>query len=700
MSGAVRRGRGLTARIAVILTVYTTILLGVALLAVGARLGRDVKAIVLDNGTKAAETHSSELGEMLDKFRAQLRLVAERREFLSKDRRAAQALVMELKDSFSAEVADVFVAWPDGKAYSSKNPSFDVSERDYFKKIMGKWSDWEVADPVVSKTLGVPVVVAAYPVKDAEGAVLAMVGLQIQVDALSALVGSIKVGKSGYGWLVTRSGVVIAHPDPANVMSLDVANADEKGYRGLSAFGASMLENQWGTGYWFAPDGVRYVTYYFAVKNSSSWILAIDQRADEADSSVMSIVYLLVALLAVGVAVTIAISVVIARSIARPLALAARGFRELAEGEADLTRSIAIRRDDEIGALVGDFNVFLARLREIVASLKEAQAELASIGDELHASVEGTASSITQISSGAEAARERARLQSRSVSQASSAVEEVARNVEGLEGQISEQAASVTQASASIEEMVGNIGSVTSSIARMAEEFRALIEASEEGSSRQATVGERIAQIAESSEALVEANEAIAAIASQTNLLAMNAAIEAAHAGDAGKGFSVVADEIRRLSESAADRSRTIGADLGGVQSAIADVVSASRESEAAFSAVVRRIGGIDAIVRELDAAMAEQAQGSAQVLEALKSMNDITSHVSSGSKEMAAGNATILQEMSSLRDMASDIEASMSEMAASASGISEGAGKVSAMADGTRGTIRRMEAAIGRFKV
>lgn len=55
-------------------------------------------------------------------------------------------------------------------------------------------------------------------------------------------------------------------------------------------------------------------------------------------------------------------------------------------------------------------------------------------------------------------------------------------------------------------------------------------------------------------------------IANQTNLLALNAAIEAARAGEHGKGFAVVANEVRKLAEQVNHSVEDITNIVGGIQ--------------------------------------------------------------------------------------------------------------------------------------
>jgi Methyl-accepting chemotaxis protein len=696
-----KRRISIVARIAVSFAGLVVIILGATAFIVARDVQSKVEKLIIDDSAQYVKAQAQQVGDGLEKLRWELNAMALQPQLRSVDKKAVATYIRPFEGKFSPEVASFFYAWSDGSEITAAGGSSSLADRQYFKDIMAGKTDWAVSAPVVAKTLGVPIIPIAEPVKNEKGEIVGVVGMSMKLEYFSQVVSAIKLGSGGYGWVVDGSGLMIAHPKAEYVMKLDITKADETaGYKGLSAFSKRVLSSDSGNGSYVTGDGAPMFSCFAAVPGSPGWKLGVTMPLAAFHAASSSIISLFLVVIAGTILVFIVIALIMGRSIAAPIVKIVSSIKELAEGEADLTRELEATRNDEIGDLSVDFNRFVAKLREIVVSLKAAQGELAAAGDTLKANAEETAGASAQISERVHGVGEKARRQAAGVAESSSAVEQIAKNIESLERLISDQAASVTEASASIEEMVGNIASVTSSIGKMADEFAALSSAAEEGRSIQDETGSRIGRIAESSETLLEANSTIAKIASQTNLLAMNAAIEAAHAGEAGKGFSVVADEIRNLAETASTQSRTIGAELGQIRTEIEELVSASQDSSEAFGRVMDKLSDTDKIVQEVKSAMIEQKEGSSQVLEALKSMNDITASVRSGSKEMSAGNATILEAMGTLRDSAAEIELSMEEMASGAAAIAEGARKVASVAEGTSGTIGKMEEAIGRFVV
>ncbi|MBU0934438.1 MAG: methyl-accepting chemotaxis protein, partial [Spirochaetes bacterium] len=332
---------------------------------------------------------------------------------------------------------------------------------------------------------------------------LGVAGVDIELATISRLVESIRPFENSTSLLVLSDGAVLAH---------QTAGLQDKNLKELydEAFVTAALQSL-GSGKVYAAPGTSQTTgrpSYLIMQPvrlgsmSQFWGLVIEIPLDTVLAPVRALTTLLV-ILAAATLVAIAAAIWFSlRASLKSLGKAAAAIRDIAEGEADLTKTISLKQRDEIGDLVQDFNRFVNKLRDIVTQLKHAQDLLASVGEELSASSHETASSTSQIMANIQGVRRQTEVQTQSVDDASSAVAQVARNIESLDTVISAQAASVTEASASIEQMVGNIEAVSGSIDKMADSFKGLIAASEEGRTKQEAVELRVREIASQSELL------------------------------------------------------------------------------------------------------------------------------------------------------------------------------------------------------
>ena len=375
-------------------------------------------------------------------------------------------------------------------------------------------------------------------------------------------------------------------------------------------------------------------------------------------------------------------------------------LKEMATGDADLTKRCKLFIRDEIGDLIIEFDSFLDKLQSIIKEVKQTKDNLSSSGEQLNTSSQDTSRAISEIIDNISSINTQIEGQNTSVKQAANAVDDISGSITGLNSLVDAQGMSVSQASSAVEQMVGNISSVNTSVDKMASSFNELTSNAKIGIAKQNDVNERIKMIESQSEMLLEANTTISSIAEQTNLLAMNAAIEAAHAGDAGKGFAVVADEIRKLSETSSEQSAAIGEQIAIIKDSIRQVVTASSESSDALNAVSEHIEKTSEIVESIKGAMAEQNAGSKQINEALRTMNTSQSDVQDASKEMESKNATILGEMSSLRETSALMQESMDEMSEGAQKVEESGGKLLGISQDVHAAINKIGSQIDLFKV
>ena len=541
--------------------------------------------------------------------------------------------------------------------------------------------------------------------------------LEERKSFIKELVRGIRYGTDGYFWIDTFDGVnVLLPPKPATEGTNRLDWTDQDGKYMVKEFIEIGKSDAGGFCDFKYPklgsDKPEPKRSYTAPYKPYSWVIGTGNYIDDIDAAVakeegnqLSLFRkILTQQVGIGFLVVIIACIVfvlvIVHIFVHPITRITENFKDISEGEGDLTAKLPVSGKDEIAQLSEYFNRTIEKLRTAISHIKTKSGDMQTLGDSLAGNASNTASAITQIISNIDQINDQIAGQSQGVHQAADAVDTIASSISQLDNMIERQSSSVADASSAVEEMIGNIASVNASVDKMAASFTILAQNTDTGVNKQKDVNERIQQIEEQSQMLHDANLAIASIASQTNLLAMNAAIEAAHAGEAGKGFAVVADEIRKLSETSSVQSKTIGQQLSNIKDSISGVVVASTEASEAFAIVSNKIGETEQLVTHIKNAMEEQNEGSQQINNALRGMNDSTGDVRHASKDIAGRNELILEEMQKLRSSTETMRQGVEEISSGAHRIGESGDILAKNSNDVRDAIDEISSQINLFKV
>jgi methyl-accepting chemotaxis protein len=327
-----------------------------------------------------------------------------------------------------------------------------------------------------------------------------------------------------------------------------------------------------------------------------------------------------------------------------PLQKITSGLKSITSGEADLTKRLTIRANDEIGELAGWFNAFIERLNNIIVDIgANAETVTAASGELLSVS--------EQMSDGAQDLSGRA-------NSVAVAAEEMSSNMNSVAAASEQASTNIGMVTDSASQMQSTLGEVATSCAKARE-------VSNDASTKVESASERVKLLGASAKQISKFTEVITDIAEQTNLLALNATIEAARAGEAGKGFAVVAGEIKSLAGQTAQATNDIREKILGIQNSTDDTVQDVTKISNVISDVNEIVATIAAAIEEQSATATEVAENIGQASTGIGEVNENVSQSSQVASEIA-------QDISGVNSVADDMYNRSSQMNQSATGLTD----------------------------
>ena len=238
---------------------------------------------------------------------------------------------------------------------------------------------------ILMTTFAVPV----YRISDqGSRSLYAVVTADVALQEIHSYLQRLRLGESGFGTLLSRTGIILSDKNPANIMRhYSEAHPDEMDIGTWREMFSAALAGQAVTRQLECPEiAGRCVTRMGALK-STGWPVAViysekeilaPLRQFQIKTAVLGCITLL--LLAVAV-------YTVTRRLTRPLSALAHASDDIARGELN-TPLPAARGDDEVARLVRSFTAMKKDLKSYIADLQAATASRARLEGELAAARE------------------------------------------------------------------------------------------------------------------------------------------------------------------------------------------------------------------------------------------------------------------------------------------------------------------------
>lgn len=331
--------------------------------------------LVVERNLDVAERTAEDIDRMFSEKVKMLRIAANSSEMKSMIPDAQKVLLKAIADADSdiqvaivADSAGNQIARSDGQAAVR---SITYRDRYYYQQIK-QTGETVFSSVLVGRSTGAPAIVIAEPIKDDYGQLAGILIANVNLHKIIDRINQIKIGQTGYAYMVTHDGRILLHPDRRLVeRSEDVSHL---------APVKALMNKQAGVAEYEFNNQKKFAAYSFIPQ--TGWGLVVQQPMEEAlydvsDVKRKAIMITFLAALLAGI-----FGITVARMMTKPIVDIAAAADRLAAGNLDA--SCQVDTQDEIGHLARTFNYMAAELRKRTIELQANEEKYRSVVENIN----------------------------------------------------------------------------------------------------------------------------------------------------------------------------------------------------------------------------------------------------------------------------------------------------------------------------